>query len=143
MLRKSSLYVFAKAQFSAFLGGLVDYGAMILCTELLYIHYTISIVIGGIIGALVNFTVNRNWTFSGKETRARNEGILIQLLKFASMVGGSILLKSSGTFLVTEIGQIDYKMSRVLVDILVSIGFNYTLQRYWIFKKMPPNNQIR
>ncbi|MEH6306498.1 GtrA family protein [Olivibacter sp. CPCC 100613] len=135
MLKKSSIYIFIKAQFSAFLGGAVDYGIMVLCTELLYIHYTISIVIGGVIGALINFTLNRNWTFNEREVTGENSEVLIQLLKFSSMVVGSVLLKSWGTFLLTEMGQIDYKVSRIVIDVLVSICFNYTLQRYWIFKK--------
>lgn len=134
MLKKSSICTFAKAQLSAFLGGVVDYGIMILCTELLYIHYTISIVIGGVIGALANFTINRNWTFSIKETTEKSDHVFVQVVKFASMVGVSILLKSSGTFLLTEVGRVDYRISRVLIDLVVSLGFNYTMQRYWIFK---------
>ena len=47
------LFVFTKAQISCGVGGIVDYITMILCTELLGIHYTISIAIGGIIGAFI------------------------------------------------------------------------------------------
>lgn len=137
MLKKNSIYTFIKAQFSAFLGGLVDYGAMVLCTELLYIHYTISIIIGGMIGALINFMVNLNWTFKATVTDNQRGGVLMQLAKFTSMVGGSVLLKSSGTYLLTEAIQMDYRVSRILVDLFVSLGFNYTLQRYWVFKRNP------
>jgi len=136
MLKKNSIYIFIKAQLSAFLGGVVDFVIMIACTELLQIHYTISIVIGGILGALVNFTINRNWTFEANEAKGKNN-MALQLVKFTSMVGGSILLKSSGTYLVTEISRIDYRISRIVIDIFVSLGFNYTLQKYWVFKKNP------
>lgn len=137
MLKKRSILTFIKAQFSAFFGGIVDYLVMIGCTELLHIHYTISIVVGGFIGAIVNFTINRNWTFEAKGARGKDE-LTVQVLKFASMVGGSILLKSTGTYLLTEGVRIDYKVSRIIVDIMVSLGFNYTLQRYWVFKKNKP-----
>lgn len=134
MTKQNSLYIFIKAQFSAFLGGIIDYITMIICTELLGIHYTLSIVVGGMVGALVNFTVNRHWTFRANDAAKRE--VRSQLMKFASMVGGSVVLKSLGTFLLSEGMHLDYRISRILVDIAVSLGFNYTLQRYWVFKKV-------
>lgn len=133
MIKTRSVFVFAKAQVSAFTGGLLDYVVMILCTELLHIHYTISIAIGGIIGAVVNFSVNRYWTFSTHKASQFPAGI--QLAKFVFVVAGSIALKSSGTYLFTNWLKLDYKITRIMVDIIVSLGFNYVLQKYWVFKK--------
>ncbi len=130
--------VFAKAQFSAFAGGIIDYLVMLACTELLHIHYTISIAIGGIVGAVFNFSVNRYWTFNASEASKNPVGG--QLLRFIFVVTGSILLKSSGTWLFTTYLHIDYKISRIIVDIIVSLGFNYVLQSYWVFKKKPPTD---
>lgn len=135
MNKKNVVLVFIKAQLSAFTGGLIDYGIMILCTELLLIHYTISIAIGGVVGAIFNFSVNRYWTFNA------NKGpVGAQLAKFIFVVAGSIFLKSSGTYLFTTWVGIDYKFSRIIVDIIVSLGFNYVLQTYWVFRKKPPTN---
>lgn len=125
-----SIRTFSKAQLSAFIGGLVDYAVMILCTELLGVYYPISILISGLIGAVVNFSINRYWTY-----QAHHLGLGKQLIKFIAVVLGSILLKSLGTYVITNWLLIDYKISRVLVDIVVSLAFNYTLQTYWVFKK--------
>lgn len=133
MNKRKQFYVFAKAQASAFIGGLLDYGVMIACTELLHIHYTISIAISGVIGAVANFSINRYWTFNSEI--AYKSPVGTQLFKFILVVCGSIALKSSGTYLLTTWLKIDYKYSRVIVDIIVSLGFNYTLQTYWVFKK--------
>lgn len=133
MSKKNAVFVFAKAQLSAFTGGIVDYLVMILCTELLGIHYTISIAIGGIVGAIVNFSVNRYWTFT--TPNASHAPVGQQLIKFIFVVGGSILLKSSGTYLFTNWLKIDYKICRIIVDIIVSLGFNYVLQKYWVFRR--------
>lgn len=130
---KKSAYIFAKAQVSAFSGGIIDYLIMIACTELLHIHYTISIAIGGIIGAIVNFSINRYWTFNSNKATQLPVGN--QLIKFIFVVAGSILLKSSGTYLFSNLLHLDYKITRIMVDILVSLCFNYTLQKYWVFKK--------
>lgn len=143
---KKSAFVFAKAQVSAFSGGIVDYLIMIACTEFLHIHYTISIAIGGVIGAIVNFSINRYWTFNANQSNQLPVGN--QLVKFVCVVAGSILLKSSGTYLFTNMLSLDYKITRIMVDILVSLCFNYTLQKYWVFKKnnmdskTPPQTEL-
>lgn len=128
------LIVFAKAQVSAFVGGMTDYATMVFFTEVFHVHYTVSIVIGGIIGAVVNFSVNNKWTFHSENTSYKNS-MRKQLLRFVLVVVNSILLKSSGTYAITTFLGIDYKISRLITDLFVSIGFNYTLQRYWVFKK--------
>ena len=126
--------VFIKAQLSAFIGGMTDYAIMIFFTEVFHLHYTISIVIGGVIGAVVNFSLNKTWTFYSNDKLYKNS-MRKQLLKFIFVVFNSILLKSSGTYAITTYLNIDYKISRLITDLFVSLGFNYTLQRYWVFKK--------
>ena len=119
---------------SAFIGGMTDYAIMVFFTEAFQVHYTVSIVIGGVIGAVVNFSLNHKWTFrSGNE--AYKNSMRKQLLKFVLVVINSIFLKSTGTYAITNFLGIDYKISRIITDLFVSIGFNYTLQRYWVFKK--------
>jgi putative flippase GtrA len=131
MTRKKGLMTFLKAQFSAFTGGIVDILIMIFFTEVVGIHYTLSIALGGIVGALVNFSINRNWTF--REKNQSSGSIDTQLLRFCIVVGGSILLKSAGTFGLTELLKMDYRLSRILTDVVVSLGFNYILQKHWVF----------
>lgn len=128
------MYVFGKAQLSAFLGGVVDYIVMIIFTEVFGVHYTISIAIGGAVGAVVNFSMNREWTFRSR-SRAYRSPLWRQLSKFAVVVANSILLKSSGTHFITTFFGIDYKISRIMTDLLVSILMNFTLQKYWVFRK--------
>lgn len=132
MINHRSVKTFIKAQFSAFAGGVVDYMTMIFFTELAGIHYTLSIAIGGLVGALVNFSINRFWTFKLKDQDRGS--VNSQLLKFCIVLSGSILLKTSGTYILTETLGIDYRVSRLVVDLIVSILFNYTLQKYWVFE---------
>lgn len=127
------LFIFAKAQLSSFFGGMVDYCTMILITEYFHIHYTFSIAISGIIGAVVNFSINQNWTFKSKKTLYRNP-TGVQVFRFILVVLNSIILKASGTYLLTHYWNIDYKYSRIIVDLTVSWAFNYMLQRHWVFK---------
>jgi putative flippase GtrA len=130
----NQVFVFGKAQFSAFIGGITDYTIMVFLTEVFHIHYTFSIVIGGIIGAVINFSLNKAWTFRVKSIPYKNT-LKKQLFKFIVVAINSILLKSSGTYLVTTFLGFNYKISRILIDLFVSIVFNYNLQKYWVFKK--------
>ena len=124
-----SLKVFLKAQLSAFLGALCDYAIMILLTSYGHIFYGYSILVSGSIGAVINFSINRYWTFKKTEVDS-----LVQLPKFIAMVIISILLKSSGTWLLTKLLHLDYRLSRISIDALVSFGVNFTLQKYWVFR---------
>lgn len=128
------LFIFAKAQVSSFVGGIVDYLLMIFFTELFHVPYPVSIAIGGIAGAIVNFILNRGWAFRSKKLPYKHSGE-IQLFRFMLVVINSILLKVSGTYYFTTYLKIDYKISRVITDLLVSIIFNYMLQRHWVFKR--------
>lgn len=128
------LFVFAKAQLSAFTGGIVDYMTMIFFTEVFGVHYIISIAIGGIAGAIVNFSINRKWTFSAKNIAYKSSS-LIQISKFLIVLLNSIVMKSAGTFLFTSFFKIDYKISRIITDLIVSLIFNFTLQKHWVFRK--------
>lgn len=124
----NALMIFLRAQLSAFTGGICDYALMIGLTEYGHLFYCNSIVISGIFGAVINFSLNRYWAF--KQTGVSSS---IQLQKFVLVVIGSIILKSSGTFLLTEFLKIDYRVSRLFVDAIISLGFNFTLQKYWVF----------
>jgi len=76
-----SALTFSKAQISAFVGGVIDYCTMIFITEVFHIHYTISIAAGGIVGAVVNFSVNRKWSFYSKDAQYKFS-VLQQLVMF-------------------------------------------------------------
>lgn len=128
-----TVFKFAKAQLSAFLGGILDYIVMIACTELLHIHYTISIIISGTIGAVLNFYLNRYWSF--RDQKSNEAPVGNQLIKFCLMVAGSVLLKAFGTYILTSGMKLDYRISRLVIDLIVSLGFNYVLQNYWVFKE--------
>jgi len=143
------IIILTKAQVSAFSGGLVDYLVMIFFTEFFHLHYTLSIAIGGFIGAIINFSLNKTWTFNRKDIPYKNS-LNKQLLRFIAVVINSIVLKAVGTYGITTYFGVDYKISRIFTDLIVSLVFNFNLQKYWVFKKLkvpinkvtnPPSNQ--
>ncbi len=121
---------FLRAQVSAFAGGVIDYLIMIICIEWFGISLITAIIIGGTIGAVINFFINRHWTF-----RNHNTKLLPQLVKFISAAMGSILLKATGTQFLTNALGVDYKITRLITDAIVCFGYNFLIQKFWVFKK--------
>jgi putative flippase GtrA len=132
------LFIFTKAQISSLAGGIVDYLTMILFTEVFHLHYTVSIAIGGVVGAIVNFSINHKWAFRSSKLSYKFPAWK-QFSRFVLVVANSIILKATGTHMITTYLGINYKFSRIFTDMLVSIVFNYTLQRHWVFRRERPS----
>src|SRR5690606_27624151 len=124
------LRVFLRAQLSAFVGGLSDFGIYTFCYKLLGFTAPFSNVISGSLGAVVNFTINRYWSFDNTQ-----KSVGSQLWKFIIVVAGSITLKTLGIYFFVNLWHLHFLISKGIVEIVVSLGFNYTLQRFWVFKK--------
>ncbi|MFZ4261146.1 GtrA family protein [Sphingobacterium sp. HJSM2_6] len=120
---------FLKVQLSAFLGGLFDLGIYTFCFTVFHFTAPFSNVVSGSLGALVNFSINRYWSFNN-----RAASIGSQLWKFIIVVIGSITLKSLGIHLCVDIWGLHFLLSKLIVEIVVSLGFNFTLQKFWVFK---------
>lgn len=121
---------FLKAQLSAFLGGMSDLGIYTICYTVLLCTAPLSNVISGSLGAIVNFMINRYWSFKVTE---RSLGS--QLWKFVFVVLGSISLKTLGIHVLVDLWFWHFLVSKLIVELIVSLGFNFTLQKYWVFRK--------
>ena len=118
---------------------MIDYGLMVLTRQVFGWPLVWAVALGGVVGAIVNFSLNRYWTFtSGSGTHVYSNAFLIKLAKFALTVAGSIVLKYLGTYLLEHHVGIDYKIGKLIADLFVSVLFNYPLQRFWVFHKTRP-----
>jgi|SRR5690606_3742834 len=120
---------FGKAQISAFLGGLFDFAVYSFGIQVLGFTAYISNIISGSLGAVVNFTINRYWTFDNTDAPVGK-----QLAKFVVVVIGSIFLKSIGIFFLVDHLSMNPYYSKIMVEILVSVIFNFLMQKYWVFR---------
>lgn len=120
---------FGKAQISAFLGGLFDFAVYSFGIQILGFTAYISNIISGSLGAVVNFTINRYWTFDDADASVGK-----QLIKFVVVVIGSIVLKSTGIFFLVDHLSMNPYYSKIVVEILVSVIFNFLMQKYWVFR---------
>ncbi|KGE15096.1 GtrA family protein [Sphingobacterium deserti] len=128
--KRDFILSFGKAQVSAFLGGVSDFAIYTFCLQAFGFSAHGSNIVSGSLGAVVNFLINRYWAFDSKTMPLGN-----QLWKFVLVVLGSITLKSTGIYLLVDYFFLNPFYSKLILELVVSLGFNFTMQKYWVFKK--------
>ncbi|MDR0892251.1 MAG: GtrA family protein [Mediterranea sp.] len=124
--------MFVKSQFSAGAGYVCDYSFMLLLKELLGVYYLVAIAAGGMLGAIVNFSINHFWAFRIHEERYKL-GLKGQAWRFGCILVGGLTIKIVGTNLLTIYTHVDYKLTRLVMDALVAVFFNYLLMSRYVF----------
>ena len=138
--RRHSLFMFLRAQLSAQFATLADFILTYVCFEWLGIYYVLATSIGAITGGIINCVINYKWAFATKDCQFKwvfFKYILVWIGSFILNVGGVYLLvefmqnnthlweKASGFYLI---------IAKVIVSIIVSVGWNYVLHRYFVFQ---------
>jgi len=108
----------------------VDFIVFLLLKDLFEIYYIIATVLGAISGGITAFILNRNWVFQQKDKLLNS-----QILYFIIVWIGSILLNTLGIYLLVEYAKINTTISKIIISILVGILFNFTMNKYYVFKK--------
>ena len=88
-----------------------------------------SNVIGATLGAISNFFLGRKWTFKSEQAPIAN-----QAARYALVSLGSLGLNTAGLYALTEWTDMHYMVSKIIIGILVAVGFNFFLQKYFVFQ---------
>jgi len=129
-LNKKNFLEFLRAQFAAFVGTLIDYSIFFILKDLVGVWYIYANIVGASAGAISNFLLGRYWAFN-----VQNEVVSKQASKYFLVSLGSLLLNTSGIYMLTEWLQLDPFVSKIIVGILVAFSFNFLLQKHFVFKK--------
>ena len=121
---------FSRSQISALIATIIDYAILTSWVEIFHHHYTVGVALGSAFGALTNFIVNRHWSFEKSE-----EVWHAQAYRYILVSAGSLLLNTTGVYLLTEYGHLYYLVSQVIISIFVGFFYNYPLHRFFVFKK--------
>lgn len=119
---------FFKAQLSSLLATAADVMVMVLAVEAAGLHYTLAVLIGALSGAGTNFMINRYWSFGAAKASVKQQG-----LRYALVWAGSVALNVGGVYLLTGLLSLPYLFSRIIVAVSVGLGFNYVLQKQFVF----------
>ena len=132
MNKKPSTFIsFVRYVISSMIATGGDFAVLILFTEVFNLWYVFSATLGAISGGVIGFLLGRNWAFMSKEGKRSTQAV-----KYAWVWVGSIILNVGLLYVFVEYFDIQYIFSKAIVTILVGIGFNYLLQRNFIFKNV-------
>ncbi|GAB1418137.1 MAG: GtrA family protein [Bacteroidales bacterium] len=106
-----------------------DFLVLVLFTEVFKLWYMFSAITGAVTGGVVSFLLERNWAFCEKQGN-----LFKQTYKYTAIWIASILLNTTGLFLLVEFAHIYYILSKVIVSVMIGIGFNFFTHKYFIFK---------
>lgn len=120
---------FIKSHAASFLATGVDYCITVLAVEALNAWYVLGTALGAISGAVVHFLAGRYWAFASKERHIVSQGF-----RYALVAAGSFFLNVGGVYFLTELALLHYLVSKVIVAVLVGVGFNFTMHRLFVFK---------
>ncbi len=121
---------FIKAQISSALSTAVDFTVTVLLKEVFDAYYVVAGIMGTICGGITNFLLGRNWTFASKE-----ELVSVQAFRYLLVWVGNLVLNALLLYICTDFIGIKYWMSKVLASLIVGIGYNYVLQKVFVFRK--------
>ena len=148
------LFLFLKASVSSQIASWVDMGL----SQLLFAVVGLTLydgffakAIGAATGGIINCCINYKWTFRPEDCSKRTVAI-----KYAIVWLGSLLLNSFGTAVTTglvsdlhilqEWGITEksvFFVAQLAVSLVVSICWNFMLQRYFVFRNVPIKDTLK
>ena len=147
--KRHSLFMVLRAQLSAQFATLADFILTYVCFQWLGIYYVMATSIGAITGGIVNCVINYKWAFATKDCQFKwvfFKYILVWIGSFLLNVGGVYLLVEllkHHTYLWERASGFYLIIAKVIVAVIVSVGWNYVLHRYFVFQDAKILNRFK
>ena len=106
----------------------IDYGVMVLAVETGALGPVWATVMGAFCGAITNFIANRHFTY-----RAHHIHVSRQAWRYALVSAASLGLNAGGEHLFHNFVGLQYLVARIITSVIVSNGWNYPMQRFFVF----------
>ena len=147
--KRQSLFMFLRAQLSAQFATLADFILTYVCFQWLGIYYVMATSIGAITGGVVNCVINYKWAFATKDCQFKwvfFKYVLVWIGSFVLNVGGVFLLVEllkHHTYLWERASSFYLIIAKIIVSVIVSVGWNYVLHRYFVFQDAQVLDRIK
>jgi putative flippase GtrA len=116
-------------QVGAVVATAVDFAVMITAVERLGLSPVAGTAIGASAGAVTNFLLGRAWVF-----RRHSGHWAAQGSRYALVAGASAGWNSLGEHVLHDVAGLQYVVARVLVSFVVSLLWNFPMQRRFVFR---------
>lgn len=85
--------------------------------------------VGAFLGAVTHFALGRAWSF-----RAFGGPVARQIVRYAGVALGSLLLNSGGLWMLSALGGWRWFPAKVVASLCVGLFFNFPLHRWFVFR---------
>src|SRR3954468_202237 len=124
------MITFLKANISSSIASFFDYLITVFLVNFFRVDVVIASTTGTLCGGIINFLIGRNWVFESKNRKAKN-----QAARYGIVWVGNLLLNTGGMYLMTKVFRIHYVVSKLFVSLIVGFGYDYNMQKRYVFKK--------
>ncbi|MBE7170733.1 MAG: GtrA family protein [Williamsia sp.] len=121
--------MFVKAQFASLFASVIDFLTTIMLVSVFKMLYLPACMVGIVAGGICHFTISRHWVFYATE-----KDRVAQIIKYVLVWSGNFGLNAAGLYLALHFLGVNYVLAKGVVAILVGIGYNYALQKRFVFK---------
>ncbi|MEO6812940.1 MAG: GtrA family protein [Ginsengibacter sp.] len=122
------MFTFFKANMASLIASFFDYMITIIAVQFFDVNVVLASIGGNIFGGVINFILGRHWVFAAKEVNGFG-----QAKRYFLVWVGNLLLNASGMYLFTKTG-LYYVVTKFGTSLLVSVCYNYPLQKGYVFK---------
>lgn len=131
-----SIISFVRSQIVSVIATACDFGVMIFFTEVAHLWYLVSVFLGTFTGGLVGFILGRRWAFTSRQGRISH-----QVYRYFIMWVINILLNLGGVYCLVDLLHLKYILAKAIVAVILSISFNYPMQKYYVFAYQKDSNE--
>lgn len=115
---------------------ILDTGSLYVLKEKLDFSPTTALAISQPFILAFVFFFNRSWSF---DIKGEHQESAKQLIKFLSLAVGNYLFGLAWMWVIHDIIGLHYMITRV-ANIILSVGWNFLLYKYWVYKTKPVHN---
>jgi putative flippase GtrA len=120
---------FLRSQIVSLTATTADFSFAMMLNYFLGVYYVTATSLGSFFGAIISFSLGRNWVFLNRQGKLRK-----QVFRFFVINLFSIFANTTGVFFFKENFNINFALSRVITAVFVGVFFNYFMNRYFVFK---------
>lgn len=121
---------FSRSALTSLFTTALDFGTLAGLVELAGVNYVLATWLGTVVGSLSNFTINRVWAFD-----ARDRPPTGQFARFLLVQVAASFLHTGGVWFFTETLGMPYQVSKIVISVLVYLGWNYPMNRWFVFRR--------
>jgi putative flippase GtrA len=127
--RKDLASSFGRHQVGAILATGIDFGVMSVLVSLFGLPPALATAFGAAVGGASNFLLGRHWIFAATDGHAGG-----QAWRYVLVSATSLALNTAGEYILHDRVGIQYLVARVIVASVVSVGWNYPIQRSFVYR---------